>query len=131
MPSPAVQTEFAAILAENFKKDSTFHSQNSMPLNLQSDPNATSFSPHYSSSNNNTLTLAAQSLPRALQRPFSSTTMSRRDDNGNGDSNSLNNYHNNNNSNNNNNNNNHGHASAYSTRKLVAAKEKSKKVLSP
>ena len=133
MPSPALQTEFAAILAENFKKDSTFHSQNSMPLTLQSDPNATSFSPQYLNSNNNTLTLATlnekQSLPRALQRPFSST-ISRRDDNGNGDNNSSNNFHNNNN-NNNSNNNNHGHASAYSTRKLVAAKEKSKKVSSP
>lgn len=121
MPSPAVQTEFATILAENFKKDSTFHSQNSMPLTLQSDPNSTSFSPQYLlNSNNNTLTLAAlsekQSLPRALQRPFSST-ISRREDNGNGDNNSSNN--------------NHGHASAYSTRKLVATKEISKKVLSP
>ena len=128
MPSPALQTEFAAILAENFKKDSTFHSQNSVPLTLHSDANSTSFSPHYLNSinNNNSSTSAAlndkQSHSRALQRPFSSTA-SRRDDSGNGDGNNTLNSSMSNNIN--------GHGSAYSTRKLVAAKEKPKKVLSP
>ncbi len=128
MPSPALQTEFAAILAENFKKDSTFHSQNSVPLTLHSDANSTSFSPHYINSinNNNSSTSAAlndkQSHSRALQRPFSSTA-SRRDDSGNGDGNNTSNSSISNNIN--------GHGSAYSTRKLVAAKEKPKKVLSP
>ena len=129
MPSPALQTEFAAILAENFKKDSTFHSQNSVPLTLHSDANSTSFSPHYINSinNNNSSTSAAlndkqSSHSRALQRQFSSTA-SRRDDSGNGDGNNTLNSSMSNNIN--------GHGSAYSTRKLVAAKEKPKKVLSP